>query len=63
MSTRTSLVTDQPLPADRPRALRIVAKSVYKELRGQGFNPSDVVGFATAMVDLVREDLRTEDRV
>lgn len=62
MSNRTSLVTEQPLPADRNRALRIVAKSVYKELRSQGFEPTEVVDFATAMVDLVRDDLRTPPR-
>lgn len=58
MSQRTSLVTEQPLPADRSRALKIVAKSVYKELRSQGFEHSDVVAFTTAMVDLVREEIR-----
>ena len=59
MSQRTNLVTEQPLPGDRQKALRIVAKSVFKELKAQGFESGDMVGFASAIVDLVRDDLRT----
>lgn len=59
MSSRPSLVTEQPLPQDRSRALQIVAKSVYKELRSQGFGHSDVVEFASAVVGLISEDIRS----
>ena len=59
MSSRTSLVNEQPLPQDRSRALQIVAKSVYKELRAQGFGHSDVVEFASAVVGLISEDIRS----
>lgn len=59
MSQRSTLVTEQPLPGDRRKALRIVAKSVFKELKAQGFDAGDMVGFASAIVELVRDDLRT----
>lgn len=59
MSSRSTLAAEiSALPQDRSRALRIVAKSVYKELRTQGYDRSDVVAFASAMVELVSHDIR-----
>lgn len=46
-------------PSDRARALQIVAKSVYKELRQQGFDHSDVVVFASSVLGLISDDIRT----
>lgn len=59
MTQRSTLATEMAaLPQDRSRALRIVAKSVYKELRSQGYDRSDVVAFASAMVALISDDIR-----
>jgi len=58
MPTRTTLVTEVALPRDRSRALRIVAKSVYKELRAEGFDSSDIVGFASAIIELLGDEMR-----
>ncbi len=41
-----------------PRALRILAKSVFRELKGSGYNRSDIVAFATEMLSLVSTDIR-----
>lgn len=61
MTQRSTLATEMAaLPQDRSRALRIVAKSVYKELRSQGFDRSDVVAFASAMVSLISDDIRSD---
>jgi len=60
MTTRSSLVSELALPQDRSRALRIVAKSVYKELRTEGFDRSDVVGFASALIELLGDEMRTD---
>ncbi len=47
-----------PQPADEKRALRILAKSVYRELRATGYGRSDIVGFTNELLDLVSTDIR-----
>ena len=42
------------------RALKILAKSVYRELKSSGYSRSDMVGFTNALLDLVTSDLRDE---
>lgn len=44
----------------QPRALRILAKSVFRELKSNGHSRSDIVAFATEMLSLVSSDLRGE---
>jgi len=41
-----------------PRALRILAKSVFRELKTTGYSRSDIVAFATEMLSLVSTDIR-----
>lgn len=43
-----------------PRALRILAKSVFRELKTTGYTRSDIVSFATEMLSLVSSDFREE---
>jgi hypothetical protein len=43
-----------------PRALRILAKSVFRELKSSGYSRSDIVAFATEILSLVSSDLREE---
>ena len=45
-------------PQQGPRALRILAKSVFRELKSSGYSRSDIVAFATEMLSLVSSDLR-----
>jgi hypothetical protein len=44
----------------QPRALRILAKSVFRELKSSGHSRSDIVAFATEMLSLVSSDIRGE---
>lgn len=44
--------------AAEPRALRILAKSVFRELKTTGYSRSDIVAFATEMLSLVSSDIR-----
>ena len=44
-----------------PRALRILAKSVFKELKSTGHSRSDIVAFATEMLSLVSSDIRGDE--
>lgn len=43
-----------------PRALQILAKSVFRELKGSGYDRSDIVAFATEMLSLVSTDIRQD---
>lgn len=47
-------------PQQGPRALRILAKSVFRELKSSGYTRSDIVAFATEMLSLVSSDLRDD---
>ncbi|MCB9667758.1 MAG: hypothetical protein H6715_06550 [Myxococcales bacterium] len=40
-----------------PRALRILAKSTYRELRSGGLSRSELVSFASELLDLVTDDI------
>jgi hypothetical protein len=43
-----------------PRAVKILAKSVYRELKASGYSRSDMVGFANALLELMTSDIRDE---
>jgi hypothetical protein len=49
-----------PAVTNEPRALRILAKSVFRELKTTGYSRSDIVAFATEMLSLVSTDIREE---
>jgi len=55
MSTMT-----KPAAGNEPRALRILAKSVFRELKTTGYSRSDIVAFATEMLSLVSTDIREQ---
>jgi hypothetical protein len=40
------------------RATQILAKSLFKELRGNGYSPNQILGLTTELIDLVTKDLR-----
>ncbi|MSP16322.1 MAG: hypothetical protein EXR73_06875 [Myxococcales bacterium] len=44
-------------PVDRNRALRILAKSIYKELRSQGYESRQIVALASELIDQVTTEL------
>lgn len=43
---------------DDPRRPRILAKTIYRELRSSGLEERDVLAIATAMLGLVADDIR-----
>ena len=49
-------------PAGDGRALKILAKSVYRELRSSGHSRSDIVGFTNALLELVTSDIKEETK-
>lgn len=42
------------------RALKILAKSVYRELKASGYARSEVVAFTNELLDLVTEEFRDD---
>lgn len=46
--------------SSQPRALRILAKSVFRELKSSGYSRSEILSFATEMLSLVSTDLRDD---
>jgi len=65
--TQTTSVTDiktqaaaiipaTPAP-NREKALQILSKSIYKELRENGYEPKQIVSLASEIISLVTTDL------
>lgn len=48
--------------AGQQRALKILAKSVYRELKASGYNRTDIVGFTNELLDLVTSELERGSR-
>jgi len=46
-------------PAERNRGIRILAKSIYKELTAQGYDSKQIVSLATELISEVTADLQT----
>ena len=43
--------------SEREKALRILAKSIFKQLKSQGYDSKQVVGLATELIAQVTTDL------
>jgi hypothetical protein len=46
-----------PTGPNREKALQILSKSIYKELRENGYEPKQIVAVATEIVSLVTTDI------
>jgi hypothetical protein len=44
--------------ANESRAIRILAKSVHRELRESGYASRDMISFANELLELVMKDVR-----
>ena len=40
------------------RGVSILARSLFKEMRTQGYSPDQIVSLSSELIELVREDLR-----
>lgn len=45
------------------RATKILAKSLYKELRKNGFAESDIISFSREIIECMTNDIRKETSV
>ena len=59
IATKSASTTPAISSADpnREKALQILSKSIYKELRGNGYEPKQIVALATEIISLVTTDL------
>jgi hypothetical protein len=40
------------------RGTQILAKSLFKELRGSGYTPNQILSLSTELIDLVTKDIK-----
>ena len=40
------------------KGTKILAKSLFKELRANGYSPNQILGLTTELIELVTQDLR-----
>jgi hypothetical protein len=62
--TQTKPVPTGPATAtipNREKALRILSKSIYKELRQNGYEPKQIVALATELISQVTSDIKDEN--
>jgi hypothetical protein len=48
---------------NRDKALKILSKSIYKELRQNGYEPKQIVALATELISLVTTDIKEDARL
>jgi hypothetical protein len=65
MSQALAPTREQPAPAvpNRERALKILSKSLYRELRQNGYEPKQIVALATEIIGLVTSDIKEDSRL
>jgi hypothetical protein len=44
------------------KGTKILAKSLFKELRENGYTPNQILSLSTELIELVTQDLRAGDR-
>ncbi len=49
--------------SNRERALKILSKSIYRELRQNGYEPKQIVALATELISLVTTDIKEDSRL
>jgi hypothetical protein len=66
----TQLKPDAEAPAaassavpNRDKALKILSKSIYKEMRQNGYEPKQIVALATELISLVTSDIKEDSRL
>jgi hypothetical protein len=57
-ASAVTAVTQSP---NREKALRILSKSIYRELRQNGYEPKQIVALATELISQVTSDIKDEN--
>jgi hypothetical protein len=48
---------------NREKALKILSKSIYKDMRQNGYEPKQIVALATELISLVTSGIREDGRL
>ncbi len=57
-----AIQTETPV-MNRERALRILSKSLYRDMRQNGYEPKQIVAFASELIAQVTTDIADESTV
>ena len=49
-----------PPRGERDKALKILAKSIFRELRSNGYEAREIVALSTELLDLVTNEIRPD---
>lgn len=60
MKTVDAPVAPPAVAPNREKALQILSKSIYKELRENGYEPKQIVALASEIISLVTSDLNLD---
>jgi len=66
MITQSANLVRDPDPAsvpNREKALKILSKSIYKDLRQNGYEPRQIVALASEIISLVTLDLKDDTQL
>ena len=53
-----TLINQSSLTLSQDKALKIIAKSLYRELRENGYDSKHIVSLSTELIDLVTSELK-----
>jgi hypothetical protein len=57
MSQALATMQSEPPAVNRERALRILSKSLYRDLRQNGYEPKQIVAVASELIEQVTSDM------
>jgi len=66
MTTQSASLVRDPVSASVPtreKALKILSKSIYKDLRQNGYEPRQIVALASEIISLVTSDIKDDDQL
>ena len=59
---KSSATVPSSIP-NREKALKILSKSLYKDMRQNGYDPKQIVALATELISLVTNDMKEDSRL
>ena len=57
MSQSLATIQTEPPVVNRERSLRILSKSLYRDLRQNGYEPKQIVALASELIEQVTTDI------
>jgi hypothetical protein len=58
----SSLFQQVGIKAEHDKALKIIAKSLFRELKENGYDPREIVSLSTELIGLVTSDIKGGQR-